>query len=259
MIHTSNGYIQGYIGMAVSDQKEQIIVCAGAVGSANEGEHFPRMLEETLGNVKEAGVKAPEDTKPTFLCGKNYFSEENLKACEEHGADAIIPDSRYKRRLGRKKYMAEDFTFCEKENNYECPAGKKLEFKRVGKIKEVEGKIYRGDPRDCGRCPVREKCMGKRKSPPKKTRPRTLFIQKADENPLCRTMREKLNEQEYQDKYAYRIQIIEPVFANIEYCKGLNRFTLRGAVKVNGQWQLYCIVHNLGKCLKAYNKDKGYG
>jgi hypothetical protein len=28
-------------------------------------------------------------------------------------------------------------------------------------------------------------------------------------------MREKLNEQEYQDKYACRIQIIEPVFANI--------------------------------------------
>jgi hypothetical protein len=208
--------------------------------------------------VKEAGVKAPEDTKPAFLCGKNYFSGENLKACAERGAEAIIPDSRYKRRLGGKKHMAEDFTFCEKENSYECPAGKKLEFKSVGKIKGVEGKIYRGDSRDCGQRPTREKCMGKRKSPIKKTRPRTLFIQKADENPLCRTMREKLNEQEYQNKYAYRIQIIEPVFANIEYCKGLNRFTLRGAVKVNGQWQMYCIVHNLGKCLKAYNKDKGY-
>jgi len=71
-------------------------------------------------------------------------------------------------------------------------------------------------------------------------------------------MREKLNKQEYQDRYACRIQIIEPVFANIEYCKGLNRFTLRGAAKVNGQWQLYCIVHNLGKCLKAYSKSKGY-
>jgi hypothetical protein len=259
MIHTSKGYIQGYIGMAVSDQKEQIIVCAGAVGSANESEHFPRMLGETLGNAEEAGVKAPEDTKPTFLCDKNYFSEENLKACAERGVDAIIPDSRYKRRLGRKKYMAEDFTFYEKENSYECPAGKKLEFKRIGKIKDVEGKVYRGDPKDCGRCPVREKCMGKRKSPPKKTWPRTLFIQKADEKPLCQSMREKNNVIESQDLYAYRLQIIEPVFANIAYSKGLDRFTLRGAVKVNGQWQLYCIVHNLGKCLKAYNKAKGYG
>jgi hypothetical protein len=27
---------------------------------------------------------------------------------------------------------------------------------------------------------------------------------------------------------------------------------------VNGQWQLYCIVHNLGKCLGRYNKKKNY-
>ena len=65
-------------------------------------------------------------------------------------------------------------------------------------------------------------------------------------------MREKLQDVHYQDIYAYRIQIIEPVFANIRHCKGLNRFTLRGKEKVNSQWLLYCMVHNLGKCLKAY-------
>jgi hypothetical protein len=104
----------------------------------------------------------------------------------------------------------------------------------ISPIKDVEGKIYRGDPRDCSRCPVREKCMGKRKNPPKKTRPRTLFIQKADEKLLCQSMREKNNVIENQDLYAYRLQIIEPVFTNIAYSKGLDRFTLRGAVKVNG-------------------------
>ena len=102
--------------------------------------------------------------------------------------------------------------------------------------------------------------MGHKKKPPKRPRGRSLLITAAnEEGSCCQSMREKLNKQEYQDRYAYRIQIIEPVFANIEYCKGLNRFTLRGAVKVNGQWQLYCIVHNLGKCLKGYNKEKGYG
>jgi hypothetical protein len=40
--------------------------------------------------------------------------------------------------------------------------------------------------------------------------------------------RKKLETIEYQDKYAERIQIVEPVFANIRYCKGLNRFTLSG-------------------------------
>jgi hypothetical protein len=79
-----------------------------------------------------------------------------------------------------------------------------------------------------------------------------------DTGSLCVALREKLNGVEYQDRYAYRMQIIEPVFANITYCKRLDRFTLRGKNKVNGQWQLYCMVHNLGKCLKGYNKNGGY-
>ena len=27
----------------------------------------------------------------------------------------------------------------------------------------------------------------------------------------------------------------------------LNRFTLRGRAKVDGQWKLYCLVHNIEK------------
>jgi hypothetical protein len=73
---------------------------------------------------------------------------------------------------------------------------------------------------------------------------------------LCRAMRKKLNTLECQDQYAYRMQIIEPVFANIVSCKRLNRFTLRSEGKVNGQWQLYCIVHNLSKCQKTYDSIK---
>ena len=44
-----------------------------------------------------------------------------------------------------------------------------------------------------------------------------------------------------------RIAIVEPVFANIKHMKRLNRFTLRGKIKVNIQWVLYCMVHNLEK------------
>jgi hypothetical protein len=70
-------------------------------------------------------------------------------------------------------------------------------------------------------------------------------------------MREKFETVECRDKYADRIQIVEPVFADIRYCKGLDRFTLRGKGKVNSQWLLYCVVHNLGKCLKGRNAEKG--
>jgi hypothetical protein len=47
--------------------------------------------------------------------------------------------------------------------------------------------------------------------------------------------------------YDQRAGIVEPVFANIRFLKSMDRFTLRGGLKVNIQWVLYCMVHNIGK------------
>ena len=37
------------------------------------------------------------------------------------------------------------------------------------------------------------------------------------------------------------------VFANMGSNKRVNRFSLRGKKRVQGQWQLYCLVHNIEK------------
>ncbi|KUJ86467.1 MAG: transposase, IS4 family protein [Halomonas sp. 54_146] len=47
--------------------------------------------------------------------------------------------------------------------------------------------------------------------------------------------------------YSHRMSVVEPVFGNIGTAKRLSRFSLRGKRKVQGQWQLYCLVHNIEK------------
>lgn len=47
--------------------------------------------------------------------------------------------------------------------------------------------------------------------------------------------------------YGRRFATVEPVFGNVRHNKRLDRFTLRGRRKVNSQWQLYCLVHNIEK------------
>jgi hypothetical protein len=117
--------------------------------------------------------------------------------------------------------------------------------------------VYQASLTDCKGCPGFAKYSWSRKEQSELNQGKTLRIVKSNElGSLCRQMRKKLETVEYQDKYADRIQIVEPVFANIRYCKGLNRFTLRGKEKVNSQWLLYCMVHNLGKCLNGRNSMK---
>ena len=43
------------------------------------------------------------------------------------------------------------------------------------------------------------------------------------------------------------VAVVEPVFGNLRHNKRLNRFTLRGQRKVDTQWKLYCLVHNIEK------------
>ena len=50
--------------------------------------------------------------------------------------------------------------------------------------------------------------------------------------------------------YNKRIAIVETVFDNLKN-KGMCRFTLRGKKKVNTQWQLFSLVHNIEKIVSV--------
>ena len=60
-------------------------------------------------------------------------------------------------------------------------------------------------------------------------------------------MRERIDSPEGRRLYARRFATAEPVFGNLRYNKGLDRFTLRGRRKVDRQWKLFCLVQNIEK------------
>ena len=64
---------------------------------------------------------------------------------------------------------------------------------------------------------------------------------------LTKQMIEKIDTEQGRKVYAQRMAIVEPIFSNIRVQKRLDRFTLRGKAKVNIQWLLYSMVHNIEK------------
>ncbi len=60
-------------------------------------------------------------------------------------------------------------------------------------------------------------------------------------------MEQKIDTPEGRYQYSRRMGIVELVFANICSALGLSRFSLRVKKKVDIQWKLYCMVHNLLK------------
>jgi len=60
-------------------------------------------------------------------------------------------------------------------------------------------------------------------------------------------MKQRIDSEAGREQYGRRFTTVEPVFANIRHNKRLDRFTLRGSAKVDTQWKLYCMVHNIEK------------
>jgi hypothetical protein len=198
------------------------------------------------------------------MLGDNaYFSEDNLQLAQVKGIEAVIPDEQARnrdeelkageRRAGKERFDSRHFRYEKNGNYFTCPNGKQLVFKGRVQLNRNEGDRYESKTTDCRGCPYMERCIRSKKG--KKYRTLYIPVTKYAEN-LCQKMREKIDTPKYKKLYSQRMGIIEPVFANITYCKGLNRFSLRGEAKVSIQWQLYCIVHNIGKCTMALRAKK---
>jgi len=60
-------------------------------------------------------------------------------------------------------------------------------------------------------------------------------------------MRRKLQTKRGKEVYRWRKAIVEPVFGQIKHARGFRQFLLRGLHKVQGEWALVCLGHNVLK------------
>ena len=113
-------------------------------------------------------------------------------------------------------------------------------------IQGREAVKFTGANRVCGPCPLRDQCL---RHPQRTPVRQVVFFTGKNRQPNIHTerMKRKLDSEEGRRLYGQRFATVEPVFANLRYNKGLNRFTLRGRQKVDTQWKLFCLVHNIEK------------
>ena len=68
-------------------------------------------------------------------------------------------------------------------------------------------------------------------------------------------MRRKLQTRRGRQRYALRMQTVEPVFGQIKQGRGFRQFLLRGLEKVNGEWSLICTGHNLPQTVPLWGQS----
>jgi transposase len=269
-IKTSHGVIQGYDGVTVVDEKHQVIVHAEAFGVAQEHDLLKPMVEGTRENFKEISNDEDIFERAKLVADSGFHKEENMKMLMEEGIDGYVADpqfrkrdprfaeaDRYRERTRKERqkregtrgiYSLDKFRFAGDLSHCICPAGKRMY--RSGSNVILGGKQamrFRGLRSSCLPCHLREECI----RTPEKTETRQVAyfkgLTKDGTESYTRKMKRRIDSIKGRLIYNRRLGISEPPFAHIRSILRLDRFSLRGKKKVNTQWLLYCIVHNLTK------------
>lgn len=266
---TSHGVIQGYDGVVAADAKHQVIVHAEAFGEAQEHDLFQPMVEGTRENFQAIGAQRDIFEEAKLTADAGFHTEQNMRMLFEEQIDGYVADNLFRKRdprfitaerhrarakaerqkeRGKDPYRPSDFIYDEASQTCICPAGKKLY--RNGRNVQIRGfgfVKFRGAKMHCVPCLQRAQCL--RHPERTLTRQVVFFTGRAADAPQTYTqkMKNKIDTPQGRSRYSLRLGIIEPVFANICSTLGLRRFSLRGRIKIDIQWKLFCIVHNLLK------------
>lgn len=258
--------MQGYIGVAAVDGSHQVIVEAQAHGQPQEHDLLKPVIDGARGHFAANGAAGALDDA-AVLADAGYHSERGLKALAEDNIDGYIADGQMRRRDPRyadasahkpasqaKTFQPKDFHFDPHQPSCVCPAQQSLKLNSANAI--INGRhaiVFKGTETTCAACPLRAQCL--RKPDVTAVRQVAFFhgvVESKLPNPHCRAMREKIDSGRGQAIYAHRMGLIEPVFGHTQQ-RGLRRFTLRGKSKVDTQWKLFCIVHNVAKLQRFGN------
>lgn len=261
---TSKGVIQGYNGIAMVDSKHQVIVGAEAFGKGPEQDLLKPLIAGTKENLEDDVFK---NTRLTADSG--FHTNKNMDMLAEENIDAYVADTHFRKRDPRfdnsgrykeqvrkellrnqkkaKVFSTRDFYFDPEFKFCMCPARKRLY--RTGNGIDTKGNFvtrFQGPKSACGPCELRPKCLRK---PDKTLQRQVAYFHTGKENPDTATekMKQKIDSPSGRQIYSKRLGTVEPVFGHIRHTMKLAWFSLRGKIKVNGQWLLFCTLHNLKK------------
>jgi transposase len=230
MLQSNKGWDYSGNAQVSVDEKHQIIVAAFVTAAANDARQAVPLAQATRENLAVAGVALPMDKdgaarKIPMTADTGYFSEEAVKGVEEAGFDPYMATK-------RDKHNQPQPTASSVAETPPTPASQALPTVVAAVMANVVGASEaaesKGSPAEA---------EGSKDSAAKA---RTSATTKE-------RMAAKVRTEAGQRLYSRRKVIVEPVFGQIKGARGFRHFSVRNLEKMNGEWQLVCLTHNLLK------------
>lgn len=219
----------GYNAQVVVEERNGLIVAAEVVQEETDCRQLVPMLEQAERNLGRVAEETVAD--------KGYRSRKQLAQAREKGYSVLV---QLKETEGEKAhpYHASRFVYDARQDCCICPQGERLSYEGRSwrKEQQITERSYRCH--SFRECPVVQECTRD---------PRGRKIKLSEYDLAVWEQREKQRDASCQAQLGRRKGIVERVFAEIKFHRGLRRWSVRGLRGVRRQWALECTTYNLKK------------
>jgi transposase len=233
--------VAGYNVQIAVDDKHKLIVASEVVNDGNDTGQLHAMAK--------AAKEELDVTALTVLADTGYYNGGELKACEDDGIVAYVPQAKRTARLeAQGRISHEAFVYDAEKDAYRCPADKLLT-PSEGRKTNTGGRIeirYTSRKADCDACVLRARCLSA------KTPTRTVY--RWEHEAVLERHRARMKTAA--GRMRRRGAIVEHPFGTLKCRAGYRHFLLRGFDKVRGEWSLMALCYNFSRVLSIVGLDK---
>jgi transposase len=221
----------------------QFIVAATVHNQSSDAPCFIPLMESMRVGLKRLPKNSSADAA--------YGSEENYDYLERHEVgnylkyNTFYQDTHHYRNpeiLRQHQFRSDHFEYDETNDQFLCPQKRRLSYLYTSQYKTTNG--YQSTRRhyeceSCQDCPLKSQCT--------KAQGNRQIQVSFRLREFRRQARENLTSEQGKQLRAQRSVDVETPFGDIKQNMGFRRFHLRGQEKVNTEWLLVCIAHNMRK------------
>jgi transposase len=208
-----------------------------------EGTRAGRIEENRVALSMVERVMTRFDLKPRRLAADTaYGTGKTLKGLMDHGIEPHIPVWDKSRRKDGT-FSRADFHYDRQRDLYTCPAGKTL--RTTGKLLSDSTFRYLASTRDCGPCPLKERCCP---NTPQRKIPRDI-------NEGVRDHVRALAKTRAFDRSRRERKKVEMAFAHLKRILKLDRLRLRGLTGARDEVLLAATAQNLRKLARYVGRS----
>ena len=223
----------GYNVQAVVETGHHLIV---AHEVTDQG-HDRRQLSNMASQAQEA--MGTQDLE--VVADRGYYNGDELNACEQAGITTYLPRPRTSNNQAKGQFGKQDFIYKAQDDEYECPAGKRLIYRTT--TEEAGKTIHRYWSSACSQCSIKSQC----------TTGVQRRVSRYAHEAVLDAIQDRLDREP--ERMRVRRETVEHPFGTIKTWMGSGHFLTRTLKHVSTEMSLHVLAYNMKRVMNIMGPE----